>query len=197
MNFLAHQHLSSNILELQVGNFIADFLRGIDFKKLPVGVLKGVELHRKIDAFTDSHPAVQEGVELLKPHQGRYSSVVMDVYLDYFLAKNWGHFNQVSLEEWSSKLYGSFKQNREVFPKKTREALDSLVTNDWFTSYGNKKGLYYPFHFMKKRLSFENRMEFAIEDLTLLEDQLEPLFFAFYPEIMKMSKEFIEEQTTK
>ncbi len=191
MNFLAHQHLSFQVLELQIGNFSADFLRGIDFKSLSDDVLKGVELHRKIDAFTDAHPAIQEGVSLLKPHQGRYSSVVMDVYLDYFLAKHWLAFNEVSLEEWSSKLYKSFSDNRLLFPAKTREALDSLVTNDWFTSYGNKKGLFYPFHFMKKRLSFENRMEFAIEDLTLLESQLEPLFFAFYPEAMKMSKEFI------
>ena len=192
MNFLAHQHLSFEILELQIGNFSADFLRGLDFKSLSEGVLRGVELHRKIDAFTDAHPAVQEGVLLLKPYQGRYSSVVIDVYLDYFLAKNWLEFNEVSLEEWSKKLYKSFRENKYLFPAKTREAMDSLVTNDWFTSYGNKKGLFYPFHFMKKRLSFENRMEFAIEDLTLLEDQLEPLFFTFYPEAMEMAKEFID-----
>lgn len=56
MNYLAHALLSNNNKGLLIGNFIADHIRGNDFKNFPEEVIKGILLHRRIDTFTDSHP---------------------------------------------------------------------------------------------------------------------------------------------
>ena len=60
MNFLAHTYLSCSNEDLLVGNFLADFMKNKDIESLPSNILKGIDLHRKIDSFTDSHPAVKE-----------------------------------------------------------------------------------------------------------------------------------------
>jgi len=56
MNFLAHAHLSFNDESLLVGNLIADAVKGKQFFLFSESIRKGMLLHRKIDAFTDSHP---------------------------------------------------------------------------------------------------------------------------------------------
>ena len=56
MNFLAHIYLSGNDNEITIGNFIADGIRGKDYKKYPKDIQTGILLHRQIDTFTDAHP---------------------------------------------------------------------------------------------------------------------------------------------
>ncbi len=60
MNFLAHLYLSADDPEIQLGNFIGDFVRGRDLSsRFSPGIVKGISLHREIDEFTDRHPIVK------------------------------------------------------------------------------------------------------------------------------------------
>ena len=51
MNFLAHIFLSGNDEEVMIGNFIADAVKGRDYLGYSDGIVKGILLHRRIDAF--------------------------------------------------------------------------------------------------------------------------------------------------
>ncbi|MDD3273470.1 MAG: DUF479 domain-containing protein, partial [Bacteroidales bacterium] len=64
MNYLAHIYLSGSNRQLQVGNFIGDFVKGRKHENYPKGIQKGILLHREIDRFTDCHPLFIETVEL-------------------------------------------------------------------------------------------------------------------------------------
>jgi acyl carrier protein phosphodiesterase len=93
MNFLAHLHLSGNNPNIMLGNFMGDFVKGKSYRQqYEPEIIKGIELHRSIDEFTDSHPVVTESKNRLRPTYRHYSGVIVDVFYDHFLAANW---NQV------------------------------------------------------------------------------------------------------
>lgn len=194
MNFLAHQHLSFLNPDLSIGNFVADFLRGKEIRELTPGIQFGVQLHRKIDSFTDQHQAVKESLLILKEKQGRYSPVVLDVYYDYFLANNWDLYSDLSLKDYSTSVIALFNNHKHLFPKQTLMAHESLTTHNWLLNYKYKEGLAHSFNNIKKRLSFKNNLDNVLDDLEELSPELEPLFLTFYPELLKMAKNFYEDE---
>lgn len=178
---------------MSLGNFLADFLKGKEIEELNHKTKKGVILHRRIDRFTDSHPQVIEAVRILSKTQGRYASVIVDVFFDYFLANNWDLFTTLSLEDFVSRNYKVLENKREDIPEKVKPALDSLITHDWFNNYKNIFGMEKAIFNIKRRASFENNLDNAIEDLNNLKDDLEPLFLDFYPDLINMATLFFGE----
>ena len=92
MNHLAHFVLSGNDADLAIGNFVADFITNRQLPHFTEGVQRGIWLHREIDAFTDAHPIVKQSTKRLHPFHHKYSPVIVDVYYDFLLAKNWDKF---------------------------------------------------------------------------------------------------------
>ena len=89
MNHLAHFVLSGDDDDLAIGNFLADFITNRQLPDFTEGVQRGIHLHRAIDAFTDAHPVVKQSTKRLHPFHHKYSPVIVDVYYDFLLAKNW------------------------------------------------------------------------------------------------------------
>jgi acyl carrier protein phosphodiesterase len=102
MNHLAHFVLSGGDADLAIGNFVADFITNRQLPDFSAGVQRGIWLHREIDAFTDSHPIVKQSTKRLHPFHHKYSPVIVDVYYDYLLAKNWDTFFELKIK--NSKL---------------------------------------------------------------------------------------------
>ena len=105
MNYLAHQFLSGTNKEIRVGNFLGDFMKGKDLEDFSGNILLGIELHRIIDEFTDTHEAVHRSKKILHSKQGKYASVLLDIYYDYFLAKNWSKYSEQPLKEFATSVY--------------------------------------------------------------------------------------------
>jgi acyl carrier protein phosphodiesterase len=58
MNYLGHAFLSFGDGAVLTGNMIGDHVKGrLALERFPPGIRKGIELHRKIDAKADMHPA--------------------------------------------------------------------------------------------------------------------------------------------
>jgi acyl carrier protein phosphodiesterase len=45
-------------------------------------------MHRAIDTFTDSHPAIHEAKKVFSPLVRLYAGAFVDVAMDYFLAND-------------------------------------------------------------------------------------------------------------
>ncbi|MEJ0028951.1 MAG: hypothetical protein WDO15_00545 [Bacteroidota bacterium] len=89
MNFLAHLSLSDNEPKLMLGNFMGDFVKGRNLaSKFEPLIVSGIELHRAIDHFTDTHKVVQQSKKRLDGKYGHYSGVIVDVFFDHFLSVN-------------------------------------------------------------------------------------------------------------
>lgn len=141
MNFLAHAFLSFDQPKILVGNFIGDFVKGNLEDQFERGIIHGVRLHREIDRFTDFHPLVKESQLLLKPIFFRYSSVITDMFFDYFLAKNWSAYHDVPLEIFSRKVYGVIEEYLPLMPDKFNYAFSFMKKENWLVAYGTEAGI--------------------------------------------------------
>jgi acyl carrier protein phosphodiesterase len=104
MNHLAHFVLSGGDADLAIGNFVADFITNRQLPTFSAGVQRGIWLHREIDAFTDAHPIVKQSTKRLHPFHHKYSPVIVDVYYDYLLAKNWDRFFELIIKNSKLKI---------------------------------------------------------------------------------------------
>jgi len=132
MNFLAHAYLSFGQEEILVGNFIADFVRGKEMENYPKKVQLGIQLHRAIDTYTDSHPLVKQVQSFLIPRFGHYSRVISDVFFDYFLAKNWKNYSDTPLEQFSLDTYRTLSSSPQELPEAFRRMFHWMQLQNCF-----------------------------------------------------------------
>ena len=72
---------------------MADSIRGHSYDVYPEEIQKGILLHRSIDSFTDMNPIYRQSKHRLHKKYGHYSGVIMDIFYDHFLAKNWSTYS--------------------------------------------------------------------------------------------------------
>ena len=113
MNFLAHLYLSQNNTDILIGNFIADHVKGSQFYNYSKEIQQGILLHREIDLFTDTHPIVKQSMQRLHKRYRHYNGVIIDIFYDYFLAKNWSKYSDIPLQIFADTIY-KFFQNIEI-----------------------------------------------------------------------------------
>lgn len=193
MNFLAHAYLSFNDPKVLVGNFIGDFVRGDLEKKFERGIVKGVFLHREIDNFTDSHPAVKEAQKILKPHFGLYSLVITDMYFDYFLSKFWSQYDHRSLFEFSQYVYEVLDAHKKMLPKNFLPSFNAMKRQNWLVCYGSIDGMRSALTEISKRASFNSKMETAHLVLEEKQDTFRICFDEFFPDLVVFSRRRLQE----
>ena len=135
MNYLAHIYLSGDNPQLKIGNFIADSVKGKQFIKFSPEIQKGIILHRAIDNFTDTHKIVKKSVHRLFPMYSHYSTVIVDILYDHFLASNWKMYCEIPLEDYAQDFYGLLYDNFEDLPEKVQQFLPYMEEDNWLVSY--------------------------------------------------------------
>lgn len=184
MNFLAHLFLSCERESLIVGNFMADFIRNRDLVSLPGSIIEGVHLHRKIDSYTDNHPVVRQAMRRLYPNHHKYASVVIDVFYDYFLAKNWERYSDRSLLAFTDETYRVLLRNKEIMPPFLQQRLEMMVEDDWLIIYTHVEGLNRTFRRLQRRVSRPELLEGATNTLLKYEEELDEEFQLFFPDVI-------------
>jgi acyl carrier protein phosphodiesterase len=118
MNFLGHAYLSFGNAETLCGNLFGDFVKGShSLTNYPVGIKKGILLHRKIDEFTDTHFAMVDAKNIFRPIYGLYAGAMLDTVMDYFLANDENIFaNETTLQLFVQKVYAQLGENSQFFP---------------------------------------------------------------------------------
>jgi acyl carrier protein phosphodiesterase len=184
MNYLSHIYLSGESEEIMVGNFIGDFVKGQQFLKYPPNVAKGILLHRQIDSFTDAHSIVNECIVKLRPGFGKHSGIVVDIFLDHFLAANWHHYSFEKLPSFTKRFHAVLLSNFFQLPSQVKMFLPFLIQNKRLQSYASFQGIEKTLRIMVQRTSLPSETEFAIK---ILEDEypfFNQAFNKFFPEII-------------
>lgn len=57
-------------------------------------------VHRAIDAFTDSHHLVLTAKCKFRTETRRFSGILLDIFYDHLLAKNWSSYSEEGLREF-------------------------------------------------------------------------------------------------
>ena len=183
MNFLAHAYLSFGQEEILVGNFIADFVRGKELENYPKKVQLGIQLHRAIDTYTDSHPLVKQVQSLLIPRFGHYSRVISDVFFDYFLAKNWRNYSNTDLEQFSLDTYRTLSTYPYELPEAFCRMFHWMHTQNWLYAYRELAGIQAALNGLSRRARFDSKMNESTQVLWEKEEEIEAIFFAFFEDL--------------
>ena len=193
MNYLAHCFLSGENNEILFGNFVADGLKRsktTDFSNL---IMKGIDLHRFIDHFTDSHTLVKECVAILRSHQGKFSPVVVDMVFDHFLANHWHLYSLERLESYTQETYARLSGFLPLMPPNVVRMFDHMQRHNWLLSYKEESGMLQAFSGLSRRTRFPSSMHLAWDEIQLHYSPLEACFLAFFPELQKATTEYLWE----
>lgn len=189
MNFLAHIYLSFENDEITIGNFIADSIRGNKFKHLPKNIQKGITLHRHIDTFTDAHKTVRKSTKKLHENYGHYSGVIVDIFYDHFLAKNWSTYSDTPLDEFVDSFYDLLEDNYLILPENTKRMMPYMIADNWILSYASLTGISKVLDGMNRRTKNRSKMNFAIVDLKEHYNEFEKEFTSFFEELTTFAKQ--------
>lgn len=191
MNYLAHLFLSGTDPEIITGNFIGDFVKGKNYENFTEGMIKGIELHRAIDAFTDSHPVVFESKMRLRPVFHKYSPVITDVFYDHFLASEFHRFSAISLKEYSMQIFQELLKRESILPHRAQNMLKYMVPQNWLLHYASLEGINKALSGMSQRTTFNSGMEKAASFLESDYHLYKNEFDLFFPELQQHCHLFI------
>ena len=193
MNFLAHAYLSGSDENIIVGNFIADHVKGKAVERYSEKIMAGIRLHRRIDAFTDLHPVFRKSTARLRESYGRYSGVIVDMFYDHFLARNWSNYSAVPIRQFTSGIYKVVMRHFLILPPKTRRILPFMAADDWLAGYAYLEGLNLALNGMSHRTNFKSGMEHAVEALKKDYDLFKTEFEEFFQDLRQDTMLFFEE----
>jgi len=195
MNFLAHIYLSNDNSSLQIGNFIADFIKANEYKHLPKKIQQGILLHRQIDTYTDAHLVVRKSKRRLNPRYNLYNGIIIDIFYDHFLAKNWTSYHIEPLAKFTQHFYKLLNDNKALLPLPVNKLIPSIVKDNWLLNYANLEGIEKTLIGMNKRTKNKSHMNLAIVDLKLHYDEFESDFTSFFEDLLTFSTEKIKTLT--
>ena len=181
MNFLAHSYLTFTDEQI-VGQFLEDFIRNSERFSFPEKIQEGIILHREIDTFTDSHPAISEAKKVFSPLVRLYSGAFVDVSFDYFLANS---IPEKQLFDHSQKVYNTFRKYRELLPINLILMLEKMEKDNWLYNYREDWGIKFS---IKNVL---NKAKYLEKDLPVFETflsnkpELKIQFDRFFPELQQ------------
>jgi len=193
VNFLAHLFLSGDDPEIMVGNFIGDFVRGKNiYHQFKHKIALGIEFHREIDEFTDSHEVVRESKVRLRPKYRHYSPVIVDMFYDHFLGKNWRVYHKQPLDIYALEAYAILNEFSDQLPERVQGLLPHIVKGNWLFNYSRIEGIHGALSGMSHRTPYESKMNEASLDLQKYYSEFEDEFSRFFPDLQAMSAEFLK-----
>lgn len=194
MNYLAHAFLSNNNPDLLVGNFIADHIKGNNFKGYSEHIQKGILLHRNIDTFTDNHPNFKLAKRVFYKGFEKHSGILIDIYFDYFLATNFTNYTPTSLNEFCINSYSIYQQHQSLFPILSQQFLHYVIKNNIYKAYGSIDGI------EKVLFHLSNRIKHNIwlnESVSLFKQNEAELYYYFSIFFEDAKRKFIEKDKDK
>ena len=166
-----------------VGNLLPDFTKQINEQTYTHEVLQGVELHRFIDAYTDSHPIFKESRSRISTDRRRFSAVLIDIFYDHFLAINWEQYHPKPLHESTQFYYTQLAQAEMPLPVRLEEAIERMPKIDLLYNYSTLKGMEHAVNRISQRIRFENNLHGGIVELENNFTDLEADFHLFFSDL--------------
>ena len=187
MNFLAHAYLAGDDPALRLGGMLGDFVKGPLPCGLPPDVARGVELHRRIDSYTDAHPVFRQSRARVSPARRRYAGIMIDMFYDHFLAVHWARFHPQPLEAFTAGVYALLESHGDLLPPRLAHILPRMRADDWLGSYREIESIHTALNRMAGRLTRPEGLIGSALELEARYGEFEQDFHAFLPEAQGFS----------
>ncbi|MBI5791559.1 MAG: DUF479 domain-containing protein [Rhodocyclales bacterium] len=141
MNFLAHALLAGDAPAMVVGGVVGDWIKGPLPGRLPPDLARGVALHRAIDSHAETHPAFRRSRARVSPARRRYAGVLVDIFYDHLLAREWAQLHPQPFAEYRHGVYRQVAERFADLPQDAHYALSLMASEDWFHGYARIDGI--------------------------------------------------------
>ena len=186
MNYLAHLHLGGQRPEELLGSLYGDFVKGRLQGEYSPQIEAAIQLHRSIDVFTDAHPLVDRSLSRFSQTRRRYAGIVLDVFFDHCLARDWAQYGEGPLDRFTSGFYRVLVAQPQL-PRRLAAIAPHMAAHDWLGSYRDFSVLEQVFKGIARRLSRPEELAGAMADLNALYVPLSEDFRAFYPQLQSFA----------
>ncbi len=191
MNYLAHIFLSGGQPDVMIGNFIADSIKGSKYSSYPAEIQKGILLHRQIDTTTDAHPAFRQSTKRLHKNYGHYSGIIVDIFYDHFLAKNWSEYSDIPLADYIQSFYKLLRDNFEILPANIQKIAPIMMEGNWLLIYAELEGIDRVLAGMNRRTKNRSGMDTAGQELRKYYALFEADFKLVFRDLQKLSTDYL------
>ena len=193
MNYLGHTYLSGDNDEILVGNFIGDTVRGKKYLQYELEIQRGILLHRLIDDFTDTHEGPMHLRSLFRDEMGLCAPILVDMAIDYELARRFEDVSSQELADFASKTYATIDGFSEVIPQRMELMFFYMKQHNWLLRYAQLDGIERSLIGLSSRLSFKNNLFRGTELIQQYGQDLTQVFDSFFPDILKRTQAYIDE----
>ena len=192
MNYLAHLALSYPSAGLVGGNFIGDHVRNKDLVHFTKEVRLGIDMHRRIDSFTDKHKTSTAIREKLFADYRHTSRILVDIYYDHFLAVYFEQFHHQPLGTFNDKITALLQQYMNIMPPSAQGYLRCMQAQNWLLEYSSVAGIGVILNKMANRSGL-HLLQSGARSLEHHYDFFKMQFLKFYPELMCYCDSFKKE----
>lgn len=186
MNYLAHLHLGGPAPHQLLGSLYGDFVKGPLDGRWPQGIEAGIRLHRRIDLFTDTHPLVRDARALFPGARRRVSGILLDLFFDHCLARDWADYAEVPLPAFTGQVYRVLA-DQAALPGALARIAPRMAEQDWLGSYREFNTLAAVVGGMSRRLSRPELLAGGFDELAERYQPLSDHFRRFYPELQRFA----------
>ena len=187
MNYLAHAWLARHSDDAILGAILGDFVFGQSaIQDWPPAVRAEIVRHRRIDQYTDAHPAVVAARGLFDAAGlRRYAGIVLDVYFDHCLARGWVRWNDAPLGDFTARVYRVLDAHREALPPRLQAIAPRMAAHDWLGSYAQRGNVDHAVRGIATRLSRNgDKLVACLDVLRVEETAIDAAFGAFFPDLV-------------
>lgn len=187
MNYLAHLHLGGDAPSQLLGSLYGDFVKGRLEGRFPADIEAAIRLHRRIDAFTDSHPLIERARARFPAERRRTSGILLDLFFDHCLARHWQDYATQPLPVFTARVYAVLGAEAQL-PERLAHIAPRMAAQDWLGSYRDFAVLEQVLYGMRRRLSKPQLLDGAMVELERLYEPLSDDFRAFYPQLQAFAR---------
>ena len=173
MNYLGHMILSGEDENTLLGNFIGDHISNKTLHHYSQSVQEGIQLHRAIDLYTDSHPKSRALRAVLFASYRHRSRVILDLFYDHFLAAHFEHFHPLPLSEYVQKVYYTLQRQLDLIPASAKNYFLAMKKYRWLEDYASTEGIRLVLNQMSKRKNIDpmgNAVDLLNDDYSYFKD---------------------------
>ncbi|MDQ0009563.1 acyl carrier protein phosphodiesterase [Luteibacter jiangsuensis] len=191
MNVLAHALLAGDDAALRLGGIMGDFVHGKPDPAIPERVRQGIQLHRAIDSFTDSHDEVRAARERLPAPFRRYAGILLDMWFDHCLARGFARWSTRPLEDFSNDLRAELHAAGPLLPDALKRFLGYMDANRLPAGYARAEAIAKALRGISQRLSRANPVGEAMPLLMAEDAMLQATFERFFPQLRAFATEWV------
>jgi len=172
VNHLAHALLAVRTGTSIPGNLLGDFVKGRPEDRWDGELLRGIRLHRAVDAFVDLHPAFARSRARISPARRRFAGVLVDLAYDHLLARDWERRGEGTLREFADRVYAELEAAGDILPERMRGFRRYMVDTDLLVAYRERAGIARALAGMSRRMRRPNALAGGEEELDRAGDDL-------------------------